>query len=80
MTAFSFIRGHQIYYDSNDEVWKYVDNNKLINEFRECTRCGKKPTPEGHDACLGKLKGVESACCGHGITDRYASNGDKIWH
>ena len=32
----------------------------------ECIRCGQQPTPEGHDACLGTILGVRSACCGHG--------------
>ncbi|MHB8896921.1 MAG: hypothetical protein ACYC99_17340 [Candidatus Geothermincolia bacterium] len=35
---------------------------------RPCKRCGRPPTPEGHDACLGHLPGVRSACCGHGVT------------
>jgi hypothetical protein len=26
------------------------------------------PTPEGYDACLGYLPGVDAACCGHGVT------------
>ncbi len=28
------------------------------------------PTPEGYDACLGKLPDVVYACCGHGITEK----------
>ena len=32
-----------------------------------CAHCSKQCTPEGHDACLGTLKGgVMNACCGHG--------------
>ncbi len=31
-----------------------------------CGHCGLKRTPEGHDGCIGKLKGVMNACCGHG--------------
>jgi hypothetical protein len=30
-------------------------------------KCGKMPTPEGYDACLGYIDGVISACCGHGV-------------
>jgi len=37
------------------------------------------PTPEGHDACLGKLPGVGAACCGHGVDDAYAiDNNPKL--
>ena len=31
----------------------------------ECIKCGKKRNDDGTDACLGKLPGVLSACCGH---------------
>jgi hypothetical protein len=58
-------RGHKTYFDGNN--WRYVDNNKIDKDKRSCKRCGKKPTKEGHDACLGKIKGASSACCGHGI-------------
>lgn len=32
-----------------------------------CPRCGERRFKTGEDACLGKLPGVWSACCGHGI-------------
>lgn len=32
-----------------------------------CRHCGLDRTPEGHDGCLGRLEGVQSACCGHGV-------------
>lgn len=35
-------------------------------ESRPCGHCGKHLTKEGHDGCLGTLKGVMNACCGHG--------------
>lgn len=33
-----------------------------------CDHCGREPTPEGHDGCLGTLPEtlVMNACCGHG--------------
>lgn len=32
-----------------------------------CIKCGKGPTKEGHDGCLGTLPGqIMNACCGHG--------------
>lgn len=36
-----------------------------------CVKCGKLPTKENHDACLGTLPGVVDACCGHGVTEAY---------
>ena len=57
-------RGHKIYYNGSE--WLYCDNDKPLEEMRPCARCGKKPTAEGYDACLGYIEGVESACCGHG--------------
>lgn len=38
---------------------------------RECPACGMRPTPEGHDPCLGRLPGVRNACCGHGTGEGY---------
>lgn len=34
--------------------------------YRGCISCGAMPTAAGHDACLGALPDVVSACCGHG--------------
>jgi len=65
----SYSRGHKIYYKNN--VWRYIDNNELIDKERPCKKCGKMPTPEGYDACLGYMAGIKSACCGHGIEEPY---------
>jgi hypothetical protein len=66
MSAISHSRGHQIYFDGDD--WRYSDNNALLSsETRPCIRCGKLPTLEGHDACIGRIVGAVSVCCGHGI-------------
>lgn len=65
----SYLRGHEIYYDGKD--WRYKDNNQIADDSRPCKRCGRLPTPEGYDACLGYIKGAFSACCGHGVTDSY---------
>ena len=65
VTAFS--RGHQTYL-GEDGLWRFVDNN-LIDDFtRACKKCGLPPTKDGHDACLGVINNVSSACCGHGVT------------
>lgn len=66
MTATAHSRGHPIHWDGN--AWVYEDGSPLLPE-RPCARCGRPPTPEGHDHCLGILPGVTSACCGHGVAD-----------
>lgn len=73
---YSHSRGHKVYFDGND--WRYVDNNEIINDMRPCKRCGKMPTEEGHDACLGNINGVKSACCGHGVEEPYVIKEDNI--
>lgn len=68
----SYIRGWEIYFDFDSNNWRYCDNNKpVIDEVRPCKRCGKMPTAEGYDACLGHIDGVMFACCGHGVTEPY---------
>ena len=72
MVARSYQRGHKIVYLNGK--WVYADNLESADKERPCVRCGKFPTKEGHDACLGKLKGVKSACCGHGIERGFQLN------
>ncbi len=58
-------RGHKI--EEIDGVFYYVDDGTPVANHRPwCGKCGKKDTPEGHDACLGTIPGVMNACCGHG--------------
>lgn len=61
----SHSRGWEIYFDGIN--WRYCDNDKIVDDLRSCKICGKMPTKEGYDACLGYIKGVKSACCGHGV-------------
>lgn len=37
-------------------------------QFGICGKCKLKPSPEGHDGCLGTLQDsrIMNACCGHG--------------
>lgn len=66
----AYYRGHLIKYIDN--IWVYADNGQSIDEeIRACTRCGKMPTQEGYDACLGFIDGASSACCGHGVEEPY---------
>lgn len=67
----SYNRGHKIKYDPVKKKWFYLDNGKEANHDRPCPRCGKMPTKEGYDACLGYIKGAKSACCGHGVKHSY---------
>lgn len=70
MTARGKLRGHEIEY--TDGKWIFTDTREpTVETWRErpCGHCGKFPTPEGHDACLGILPGVMNACCGHGELD-----------
>ncbi len=60
----SHTKGHSIYYVGGE--WLYLDNNTSIKQIRNCKHCNKPSTNEGHDFCLGKIKNVIAACCGHG--------------
>lgn len=76
----TFVRGHECYFDEAAGFWRYSDTKERAEENeRPCKRCGKMPTADGHDACLGKIKGVSHCCCGHGETDAYFvfDNGDS---
>lgn len=71
MVVLSYKRGHSIKWSEDSNEWVYTNDNTSINIDRPCVRCNKMPTSEGHDTCLGKLKNVSSACCGHGIEEGY---------
>ena len=66
--ATSRYRGHPIEY-FNDQ-WVYSDTKELVskNKSRTCGKCGIE-SKDDIDPCLGKLPGVNNACCGHGIPD-----------
>ena len=70
MSAHAYSRGHPIQYAAG--CWRYSDTGEPIDGHeRPCARCGKMPTPEGYDACLGHIDGATSACCGHGVEAPY---------
>lgn len=66
MTILAHTRGHTIIW--YDECWIYEDTKKRIDNGkpRPCKNCGRMPTEEGYDACMGYVPGMESVCCGHG--------------
>ena len=60
-------RGHCI--ELVKDEWIYSDTKQSVKDFhlvRTCGNCNKFKTGEGHDACLGTLRGIMNACCGHG--------------
>ena len=65
----SYSRGNKIYLDGS--VWKYAVDNSIHDDSKPCVRCGKMPYENGCDACIGRLEGVTSACCGHGVEHGY---------
>lgn len=63
--------GHLVYApDSGEERYLDTDDPVLGSPPRPCPHCGKLPV-DGCDACLGRLPGVLSACCGHGVEGGY---------
>lgn len=59
-------RGHNIELVKGE--WIYSDTKESVKDFhlvRTCGNCNAPYTSEGHDGCLGTLKGVMNACCGH---------------
>jgi len=59
--------GHKIVHINGE--WLYADTMTSASFERPCVRCGRFPTQEGYDYCLGYIEGAESACCGHGVSN-----------
>ena len=49
--------------------WRYADGEPF-DDSRPCLYCGRMPTAEGCDACIGHIPGAIAACCGHGDPSR----------
>lgn len=78
MTARTYSRGWLIEHDG--KKWVYSDNTRqpcFSDDCRPCARCGKPPTSEGYDACLGHIPGVAAACCGHGVQEGWVINSNE---
>lgn len=71
MTAYSHSTGHLL--KNKNEKWVYVDTGDEVDDFRPCKKCKRRPLPGGYDACLGKIAGVENACCGHGVRKGFSN-------
>ena len=67
----SMFRGYEI--ESIDgREWFFCDNGQSTVDhwmIRPCGHCKKMQTKDGHDPCIGTLKDVQNACCGHGNND-----------
>jgi hypothetical protein len=62
-----YVRGHEVIIRwPNGEKDIYSDTKKHIDDSRPCSRCGKSPTEDGHDSCIGYVEGAAYVCCGHG--------------
>ena len=75
---YCFRRGHKVVIRNvrlENGIWLfdeyYADDYSLADYDRPCIKCGRMPTKEGYDACLGYLIGVKFACCGHGVEKGY---------
>jgi hypothetical protein len=70
--AASTKRGHPIFYDHFYRAWFWWEDGLPISLEKSCVRCGKKPDKDGIDACIGgRIEGIKSACCGHGLGKGY---------
>lgn len=68
----SYVRGNLVFYDEEDNAWFYEDGVCVDDDpDRVCPVCGRPPTPEGYDACLGYIPGCISACCSHGMGEPF---------
>jgi hypothetical protein len=69
MAATSFQRGNPIQW--NSKKWIYSNDRSSTKKEKPCIRCGRMPTKEGYDACLGYISNAKSACCGHGVEEGF---------
>ena len=67
----SWVRGHLVFWDDRQNWWCYYDTKEPVNDSRPCLKCGRLPTEDGHDACVGYIDdpNIVSVCCGHGKRD-----------
>lgn len=78
MTARAYSRGWPI--ERVGDEWVYSDTKQPCfgNDRRPCARCGRPPTEEGYDACLGHIPGAAAACCGHGVEDGWVTMAEDL--
>lgn len=54
-----------------NDKWVQQDTKESADIIRPCKYCGKLPSKEGYDGCIGFLPNVKYACCGHDIIKPY---------
>ena len=65
MAVKSYVHGHPVVFVGG--FWQYEDTGiHVAPKARTCKKCGEF-NDDDFDSCLGKLPGVNNACCGHGI-------------
>jgi len=67
MTVRSHMRGHPVEWSGG--LWLWSGTRVPVTTDRPCVRCGRMPTPEGYDACVGHVEDAVSVCCGHGVSE-----------
>lgn len=71
------VRGWDVNWNPEARRWSWADTGEPLPDdkaaLRPCKHCGQWPTPDGHDACLGSIRGATSACCGHGADTGYVA-------
>ncbi len=75
-----YLDGNKIEWNQSKQIFMYSDGTEVRKEnIKPCPMCGEHQI-NGCDPCLGRLPGVESACCGHGVKKGYIifTNGIKI--
>lgn len=67
-----------------DRRWRWTATGRFVPGGKRpldrdppCVACGRPPTPEGYDACLGWIPGARAACCGHGVKPPYVMWDDR---
>jgi hypothetical protein len=76
VTCACYVRGHLVTFTRG--VWRYEDGVAIDDDpERPCAHCGRPPTPEGYDACLGHIPGAYSACCGHMVSEPFVLRRDE---
>jgi len=77
IAQYAYYRGHPVVCLEGEACERYAnDLTPTVGEDgagveRPCVYCGMMATPDGPDPCLGRLPGVVSACCGHGVEEPY---------
>jgi len=79
--AYAYSGGWKVVWRHELGEWVCADTLESYNTTeRPCKHCGKHATEEGHDACLGTLPGVRSACCGHGVPGERKMLLKELWY